>query len=75
MRLIKDMTEPDLREYYNMLMAMNLGLTPTDVDLVMIVQLTDQGIAQYVASKTLENAPQVLRELADRIESRDTIER
>lgn len=75
MKLIKDMTEPELRQYYDMLMQAMLVVTPPDVDMTMIIQFTDYGIVQYVASHTLENAPEMLRELAGRIENRDTIPR
>lgn len=75
MKLIKDMDEPSLREYFSLVMEATLSVTPPDVDWLMVVMHTDQGISQYVASKKMHGVPEALRELADRIEKGDTIER
>lgn len=75
MRLMKDMTEPELREYFNLLMSATKSVIPPDCLGFMIVVFVDDGITQYASSVQREGAIEALRELADRLEAGDTIER
>jgi len=72
---MKDMNEPDLRLYLSYLMGMLKEVQPPAVIGSMLIMFTDQGITQYAASIDPETAPQALRELADRIERRETVKR
>lgn len=74
-RLMKDMNEPELKAYFNALMDLIKTVTPPDVTGFILVQCTDQGIAQYASSLKREGAIDALRECADRLERRDTVER
>ena len=75
MRRMRDMTEPELREYFNLLMAATQSLMPPDVLGFMIVCFQSDKITQYAASIEPEGAAQALRELADRLERRETVKR
>ena len=75
MRLMKDMTEPELRTYFNQVMNATQSVVPPDVEGFMLVMFTDQGITQYASSVEREDAVEALRELADRLERKDTITR
>jgi hypothetical protein len=75
MRLLKDMAEPELEYYINLLMSATQHIVPPDVEGFMIVLFCDDGITQYGSSITRETAVPALRELADRLEKRDGIER
>lgn len=72
---LQDMTEPDLKRYFHHLMAMLQELKPDDVIGWMLIGFQDDHITQYAASIDPETAPQALRELADRIEARETVKR
>lgn len=75
MRLLKDMTEPELFDYINLLMSATKQVVPPDVEGFMLVLFCDDGITQYGSSVTRETAVPALRELADRLEKREGIER
>ena len=72
---LQDLTEPELREFFDGLMEMLQICKPDDVIGWMLIGFQDDGISQYVASIDPETAPQALRELADRIERRETVKR
>jgi hypothetical protein len=72
---LQDMTEPELKEYFNGLMkTIHAARTPDTIGAMLIVFQTN-GISQYAASIDPEPAPQALRELADRLEKRQTVKR
>jgi NAD(P)H-dependent FMN reductase len=74
-RLLKDMTEPELANHLNhVLRFIKANQTPDTVGSMLIV-FQDNGITQYGATVDQETAPQALRELADRIERRMTVQR
>jgi len=75
MRLMQDMTEPELSEYFNLLMAATKSVMPPDVLGFMIICFQADKITQYAASIEPEGAVQALRELADRLERRETVKR
>lgn len=75
MRLMQDMTEPELRDYLNLLMAATQQVMPPDVIGFMIITFCEDGITQYAASVEPEEAVKALRELADRLERRETVKR
>ncbi len=72
---LQDMTEPELAEHFRKIMRMVNEQQPEDVIGSMVITFMTNGISQYVASIDPETAPQALRELADRIERRQTVKR
>lgn len=75
MKLMKDMTEVELKNYFNGLMDDISLSSPPDVTGFLIIQVVDHKISQYASSIHRQDAIGMLRELADRLERRDTIER
>lgn len=72
---LQDMTEPELSAYISRLMRfIKRSATPDTIGAMLII-FQDDGITQYGASVDPETAPQALRELADRIERRETVKR
>lgn len=73
--LLKDMTEPELAGHLNrQLRFIKASQTPDTVGSMLII-FGDNGISQYGATVDPETAPAALRELADRIEKRQTVKR
>lgn len=72
---LKDMTEPELGEYMNRQLRIIKTLQADDVIGSMLIVFMDNGITQYGATVDPETAPDALRELADRIERRETVKR
>lgn len=72
---LQDMTEPELAKFFNGLMAWLQSRKPSDVIGWMLIGFQDDGISQYVASIDPSTAPAALRELADRLERRETVTR
>lgn len=73
--LLKDMDEPSLREHLlRQLRFIKKCQTPDTIGSMLII-FGDNGIAQYGATVDPQAAPQALRELADRIEKRQTVTR
>lgn len=72
---MKDMNEPELREYFQLFMKATDSIVPPDVVGFTIVMATDQGITQYASSLERDGAVKMLRECADRLDRHDTIER
>ena len=72
---MKDMNEPELEHYINLLMSATQQVIPPDVEGFMVVLFCADGITQYGSSITRETAVPALRELADRLERREGIER
>lgn len=75
MKLLKDMTEPELAEHLNRQLRFIKSQQTPDTLGTMLVIFGDDGITQYGATIDPETAPQALRELADRIEQRSTVKR
>lgn len=75
MRLMQDMTEPELREYFNLLMSATQQVIPPDVLGLMIICFQADKITQYAASIEPEGAIEALRELVDRLERMETVKR
>lgn len=73
--LMKDMTEPQLRKHLNRILRFIKRRQTPDTVGSMLVIFQDDGITQYGSTIDPATAPQALRELADRLERRDTIER
>ena len=74
-KLMKYMTEPELAEHMNhQLRFIRNCQTPDTIGSMLIIFQAD-GILQYGATIDPETAPQALRELADRIEKRETVKR
>lgn len=74
-KLMQHMTEPELQEHLSIqLKFIKWCQTPDTVGAILII-FQDDGITQYGATIDPETAPQALRELADRIERRETVKR
>lgn len=73
--LLKDMDEPTLSEHLNEQLRFIKSRQTPDTIGSMLVIFGDNGITQYGATVDPETAPQALRELADRIEKRETVKR
>lgn len=71
--LLKDMDEPALRRHLNALLTFIKANETPDTIGSMLVIFQDNGITQYGATIDPECAPAALRELADRIERRQTV--
>jgi hypothetical protein len=71
---LHDMTEPEMRTYFNLLARATETALPDGALFVLLV-FDDPGIAQYVSNCSRENMVQALRETADRLEAREDIPR
>lgn len=74
-KLMRDMTEPELSEHLSKQLRFIKSCQTKDTIGSMLVIFQDDGISQYGATIDPETAPQALRELADRIERRETVKR
>lgn len=73
--LMKDMTEPQLTEHMTRMMQYVKDCqTPDTIGSVLLVA-QDNGISQYAASVEREEVPAMLREMADRLDAGDSVER
>lgn len=72
---LKYMTEPELREHLSKQLRFIKACQTPDTIGSMLVIFQDDGITQYGATIAPETAPQALRELADRIENKQTVKR
>jgi len=73
--LMKYMTEPELSAHLSKQLRWIKACQTDDTIGSMLVIFQDDGITQYGATIDPETAPQALRELADRIEQRQTVKR
>ncbi|QDU03116.1 hypothetical protein V6x_28280 [Gimesia chilikensis] len=74
-KLLTYMTEPELKAHLNNQLQFIRECQTEDTIGSMLVIFGKDGICQYGATIDPETAPQALRELADRIESRTTVKR
>ena len=72
---MQDMTEPELGQHLSKQLKFIKSCQTSDTIGSMLVIFQDDGITQYGATVDPEAAPQALRELADRIEKRQTVKR
>ena len=75
LKRLEDMNEPELAEHFSSIMESVDDRQPDDVIGSLVVTFMGNGISQYVASIDPETAPDALRELADRLERRQTVKR
>ena len=75
LKRLEDMNEPELRAHFADIIESVDYVQPDDVIGSMVVTFMENGISQYVASIDPETAPEALRELADRLERRQTVKR
>ena len=73
--MLKYMTEPELNAHLSKQLRFIKSCQTPDTIGSMLVIFGDDGITQYGATVDPETAPQALRELADRIERRQTVKR
>lgn len=74
-KLMRFMTEPELGEYLSRQLRFIKSCQTTDTTGSTLIIFQDDGITQYGSTIDPETSPQALRELADRIEMRETIKR
>lgn len=74
-KLLQDMTEPELREHLSHQLQYLKCCQTEDTVGSMLIIFGQNKITQYGATVDPETAPQALRELADRIENRETVKR
>jgi hypothetical protein len=72
---MQDMTEPELRNHLNVQLSFIKACETPDVLGSMLIIFQDDNITQYGATSKLQNVPQALRELADRLERNQTVKR
>ncbi len=82
MKLLRDMTEPELHDYFNALAALIESVLPPGPSAkgrclfaLIVADSAGPGIGQYVSNIQREGVVKLLRETADRLESREDIER
>lgn len=75
LKRLEDMNEPELSAHFSGIMEYVDEQQPDDVTGSMVITFMNNGITQYVSSIDPESAPAVLRELADRLERRQTVKR
>jgi hypothetical protein len=79
-RRLRDMTEPELRHYMELVAAATESVMPEGPGrngkaLFVLLVFDDPGLVQYVANCDRADVIQALRETADRLESREDIPR
>lgn len=81
-KLIRDMTEPELRAYFrDLATSIEVMLPPgpsargTCLFCLLVADSCEAGIAQYVSNVQRSDMIKMLRETADRLESREDIPR
>lgn len=72
---MQHMTELELSEHLSHQLRFIKSCQTPDTIGSMLIIFQDDGITQYGATIDPETAPQALRELADRIEKRQTVKR
>ncbi len=74
-KLLKYMTEPEISGHLCKQLLFIKSCQTKDTIGSMLIIFQDDGITQYGSTVDPETAPQALRELADRIEQRQTVKR
>lgn len=74
-KLMQDMTEPELGEHLIRQLKFIKGCQSEDTIGSMLIIFQRDKITQYGSTVDPETVPQALRELADRIEKRETVKR
>lgn len=75
LKRLEDMTEPELAIHFRDVLDAVEARQPDDVLGSMVITFMENTITQYVASIDPETAPAALRELATRLEQRETVKR
>lgn len=72
---MEHMTEPELSEHLTRQLRFIKGCQSEDTIGSMLIIFQEDHITQYGATVHPEDAPKALRELADRLEKRETVQR
>lgn len=78
MKMLQDMTEPELKSLLNEICAQIVAVSErreTEKLYFALLLFNDPGIAQYVCNCDRGDVIKAMRETADRLEKRDTVER
>lgn len=80
MKLLKDMTEPELREYFNLLAKATESVLPPGPSrngkcLFVLLVCDESNICQYASNGNREQCIKMLRDTADRLEHKHDIPR
>jgi hypothetical protein len=79
-RSLRDMTEPELRNYFNHLAQAVEDILPAGPSkkgraLFALLVFDDPGLAQYVSNAERKDVIKAMRECADRLEAKEDIPR
>ena len=80
MKKLIDMTEPEMRDYFNKLAALVESVLPAGPGrngrcLFALLVFDDPGVAQYVSNANRPHIIKAMRECADRLEAKEDIPR
>lgn len=75
LKRLEDMTEPELAQHFRRIIDEVERRSPDDVLGSMVITFMKNKIVQYVASVDPYSAPNALRELANRLERRQIVDR
>ena len=71
-RLLRDMTEPELKKYMTLLAQATTSVLPQGSLFVLLV-FDDPGLAQYVSNGNRQDIIKAMKETADRLESGEDV--
>jgi hypothetical protein len=74
-RLLRDMNEPEMRHYFNLVGQTIESILPEDARKFMLVVFDDPGLSQYVGNCERPDIIKAMRETADRLEAKEDIPR
>lgn len=73
-RLLKDMTEPELKQYMNLLAQATESVLPEGSVFILVV-FDEPALAQYISNGTRAQMIEAIQATADRLRSREDIPR
>ena len=71
-RSIREMTEPELKQYFNLLMDATKAIMPADVKGFAVLVVDVDNVVQYASSLDRDGMIDAMRELASRMVLGDT---
>jgi hypothetical protein len=74
-RLLRDMNEPEMRHYFNLVGRATESILPEDARKFVLLVFDDPGLGQYVGNCERSDIIKALRETADRLEAKEDIPR
>lgn len=74
-KLLRDMNEPEMRHYFNLLARATESVLPEDARKFVLLVFDDPGLCQYVGNVERADVIKAMRETANRLESNEDIPR